>query len=212
MSKEIILTGKNKEGAVVNVTAYHVNGLEWLEEFPELFRLKITGGSIKNFSGLENCPRLTELEIGLTDICDFSSLGENKSIKELTVAGYYNNVLETVRNMAQLESFSFIYGMPDGTEKLKDLKGLKRLHLDKVQSISDLTNILSLQNLTKLKVNMPQGYSQEEIDHFLHSIKDYLPNLSWLELGMKKYEFHPTTLKGLQLRHFSVTGKTVVIA
>ena len=212
MDKEFFLTGKNKKGNVVNVTAFHVQGLEGLKEFPQLFRLKITGGSIRNFTGLENCPKLEELEIGPMDIDDFSSLGENRSIKELTVAGYYDNVLETVRNLKQLESFSFVYGIADGTEKLKDLKGLKQLYLDKVKNISDLTSILSLKNLTRLKVNMPQGCAQEEIDWFLYSIKNQLPNLSWLELGMKQYEFHPTALKGLQLKHLSVTGKSFVIA
>ena len=34
-------------------------------------------------------PKLNALEIGLTEIYDFSSLGENQSIKDLTLAGYY---------------------------------------------------------------------------------------------------------------------------
>ena len=152
------------------------------------------------------------LEIGLTEIGDFSSLGANQSIKELTVAGHYENVIETARKMDQLESLSVIYGKPENTEKLKNLKKLRYLYLDKVSNSSDLMGILSLINLTRLKVNAPKKCDQEEIDTFLTSLKEQLPKLNWLELGLQGYEFHPETLSGLTLKHFSVTGKDFTIA
>ena len=69
-----------------------------------------------------------------------------------------------------------------------------------------------MKNLTRLKLNMPRECEQKEIDIFLASLKEQLPGLNWLELGLRSHEFHPETLKGLKLKHFSVTGKDVVIA
>ena len=47
--------------------------------------------------------------------------------------------------------------------------------------------------------------SQEEIDIFLAAIKQCLPKNNWIELGLRGYEFHPDLLKGMSLKHFSVT-------
>ena len=212
MRKEIYLTQENKTGDVVGLTAFHINGLGKLKEFPELVRLKLTGGKIEDFTGLQYCPKLSVLEIGLTEIGDFSSLGANQSIKELTVAGYYENVIETAWKMNQLESLSVIYGTSENPGKLKNLKKLRCLYLDKVRNSSDLMGILSLINLTRLKVNVPKKSDQEEIDTFLTSLKEQLPKLNWLELGLQSYEFHLETLSGLKLKHFSVTGKNFTIA
>lgn len=212
MREEIYLTQESKTGDVVRLTAFHISGLERLNEFPELVRLKLTGGKIEDFTGLQYCPKLSVLEIGLTEIGDFSSLEANQSIKDLTVAGYYENVIETVRKMNQLESLSFIYRTVENPGKLKNLKKLRYLYLDKVRNSSDLMEILSLINLTRLKVNAPKECSQEEIDMFLTSLKKQLPRLKWLELGLQGHEFHPETLRGLKLKHFSVTGKDFTIA
>lgn len=122
MREEIYLTQENKTGDVVRLTAFHISGLERLNEFPELVRLKLTGGKIEDFTGLQYCPKLSVLEIGLTEIGDFSSLEANQSIKDLTVAGYYENVIETVRKMNQLESLSVIYRAVENPGKLKNLK------------------------------------------------------------------------------------------
>lgn len=212
MREEIYLIQENKIGDVVGMAAFHINGLEKLKEFPELVRLKLTGGKIEDFTGLQYCLKLSVLEIGLTEIGDFSSLAANQSIKELTVAGYYEKVIETAWKMDQLESLSVIYGTVGNPGKLKSLKKLRHLHLDKVRNSSDLMEILSLINLTRLRVNTPKECSQEEIDTFLASLKKQLPNLNWLELGLQGHEFHPETLEGLKLRHFSVTGKNFRIA
>lgn len=212
MQKEIYLTQENKVGEVVGMTAYHMKGLERLKEFPELVKLKLTGGEINDFEALQYCPKLNALEIGLTEIYEFSSLGENQSIKDLTLAGYYENVTETVVKMEQLECFSFIYGTASNPGELQALKKLHYLYLDKVENVSDLMEILSLKNLTRLKLNMPRECEQKEIDIFLASLKERLPRLNWLELGLRSHEFHPETLKGLKLKHFSVTGKDFVIA
>lgn len=211
MKEEICLKQENRKGAVVGLTAYHMNCLKKLEEFPELIRLKLVGGKIKDFTGLRYCPKLTVMEVGLTEIDDVSSLGENQSIKELTVAGYYDDMIETVRTMSQLESLSMIYGTAKSLDKLKTIKNLRHLYLDKVGNFSDLMGILSLKNLSRLKVNMPRGCSQEEVDQFLVSLKNQLPGLYWIELGLRGYEFHPETLRGLELRHFSVTGKNFTV-
>ena len=40
-----------------------------------------------------------QMMLGLAEIGDFSSLGTDQSIKELTVAGYYENVIETAWKM-----------------------------------------------------------------------------------------------------------------
>lgn len=162
MREEIYLTQKNKTGDVVGLTAYHINGLEKLKEFPELVRLKLTGGKIEDFAGLQYCPKLSVLEIGLTEIDDFLSLGANQSIKELTVAGYYENVIETVRKMDLLESLSIIYGTSENPGKLKNLKKLRYLYLDKVRNSSDLMGILSLTNLTRLKVNAQKNVIKQK--------------------------------------------------
>ena len=212
MREEIYLIQENKTGDVVGMTAFHFNGLEKLKEFPELARLKLTGGKIEDFTGLQYCPKLSVLEIGLTEIGDFSSLAANQSIKELTVAGCYDNAIETARKMDQLESLSVIYGTAENPGKLKILKKLRYLYLDKVRNSSDLMEILSLINLTRLKVNAPKECSQEEIDTFLTSLKKQLLRLNWLELGLQGHEFHPETLEGLEMRHFSVTGKDFTIA
>ena len=212
MRDEIYLTQKNKTGNVVGLTVFHINGLEKLKEFPELVRLKLTGGKIEDFTKLQYCPNLSVLEIALTEIGDFSSLGANQSIKELTVAGYYENVIETAWKMDQLESLSVIYGTSENPGKLKNLKKLRYLYLDKLRDFSDLMGILSLIDLTRLKVNAPKKCDQEEIDMFLASLKEQLPKLNWLELGLQGYEFHPETLSGLKLKHFSVTGKDFTIA
>ena len=74
-------------------------------------------GKIENFTGLQYCPKLSVLEIGV-----FSSLEAHQSIKELTVAGYYENVIETVRKMDQLESLAIIYGTAVTPGKLKNLQ------------------------------------------------------------------------------------------
>lgn len=212
MQKEVCLIRENQDGKIVGATVYHMNSSEKLREFPELVQLKLTGGKIKDFAGFQYCPKLAVLEIRLTEIGDFSSLSVNQSIKDLTVAGYYENVLETVRNMEQLESFSFIYGTARGPGQLKNLKNLRYLYLDKVENVSDLEGVLSLENLTRLKLNIPGGCDQEEIGKFLTSLKECLPKLSWLKLGLRGYEFHPETFKGLRLKHFSVTGKDFEIA
>lgn len=212
MREEIYLTQENKTGDVVGLTAFHINGLGKLKDFPELVRLKINGGKIEDFTGFQYCPKLSVLEIALTEIGDFSSLGTNQSIKELTVAGYYENVIETARKMDQLESLSVIYGAAENPGKLKNLNKLRYLYLDKVKNSSDLMEILTLTNLTRLKVNVPKECDQEEIDTFLTLLKKQLPKLNWLELGLHGYEFHPEALSGLKLKHFSVTGKDFTIA
>ena len=56
MQKEIYLTQENKAGKVVGMTAYHMKGLERLKEFPELVKLKLTGGEINDFEALQYCP------------------------------------------------------------------------------------------------------------------------------------------------------------
>ena len=119
MREEIYLIQENKTGDVVGMTAFHFNGLEKLKEFPELARLKLTGGKIEDFTGLQDCPKLSVLEIGLTEIGDFSSLAANQSRKELTMAVCYDNVIETARKMDQLDSLSVMYGTADNPGKLK---------------------------------------------------------------------------------------------
>ena len=205
MKEEIYLTQENKKGNIVGLTVYHINDLKKIEEFPELIRLKLVGGKIEDFTGLQHCPKLISLEIGLTEIHDFLSLGANKSIKELIVEGYYEDVVKTACKMEQLESLSVIYGTAKNPGKLKKLKKLRHLYLDKVRNSSDLMEILSLEKLTRLKVNAPKGCCQEEIDTFLAALKKHLPKNNWIELGLRGYEFHPDLLKGMSLKHFSVT-------
>ena len=60
--------------------------------------------------------------------------------------------------------------------KLQALKKLRYLYLDKVENVSDLMEILSLKNLTRLKLNMPRECELKEIDIFLASLKEQLPD------------------------------------
>ena len=92
-----------------------------------------------------------------------------------------------------------------GIEKNSEYFEIATDRIDKVRNSSDLMEILSLEKLTRLKVNAPKGCCQEEIDTFLAALKKHLPKNNWIELGLRGYEFHPDLLKGMSLKHFSVT-------
>ena len=79
----IILTKENSNNQIIEITAYHLQDLSAVEKAPNLCKLNLIGGELKNFQSLEKCSKLQALNLRLTKVEDFSSLQKTKSIRYL---------------------------------------------------------------------------------------------------------------------------------
>lgn len=77
----IILTKENSNNQIIEITAYHLQDLSAVEKAPNLCKLNLIGGELKNFQSLEKCSKLQALNLRLTKVEDFSSLQKIKSIR-----------------------------------------------------------------------------------------------------------------------------------
>lgn len=207
MKEPIILTKKNKKNDIVEVTAYHLQDLNVIENFSELRQLRLIGGHISDFQTLNCCTHLYELDLRLTEVDDFSALQEIKSIEELSIGGNHKGVIETVQNMSRLKQLSLKHCHLSNLRGLRNLTRLTSLSIDSIQSDPGIGEVMSIPSLKRLRLSIPSDYDQEMLDCFIQSMKMNLPNLEWLELEMPTQEFHPEMLHDLKLRHLSVTSR-----
>ena len=102
----IILTKENSNNQIIEITAYHLQDLSAVEKAPNLCKLNLIGGELKNFQSLEKCSKLQALNLRLTKVEDFSSLQKIKSIRYLEVVGMQKELIETISKMSELKSLT----------------------------------------------------------------------------------------------------------
>lgn len=207
MKNSIILTKENKENQIIEVTAYHLQDLKVVVKFPELRKLVLIGGQVPDFQELKRCPKLYELDLQLTEVDNFSTLQEIKSVEYLNIAGNYQELMETVRNMFQLKHLALKHCYNLDLLGLRKLTRLTSFSIDDTGGDPGILEVLSMPRLGRLKVFIPREYEQWHLDCFLYSLRLNLPKLEWLELVISAQEFHPKTLHDLKLKYLSVTSK-----
>lgn len=203
----IILTKENSNNQIIEITAYHLQDLSAVEKAPNLCKLNLIGGELKNFQSLEKCSKLQALNLRLTKVEDFSSLQKIKSIRYLEVVGMQKELIETISKMSELKSLTPKHCCLSSLRGLRNLGNLSELFIEDMGKNPGILEIFSIPSIERLKLFVPREYEQERTDWYLRSLKVNLPMLQWLELEMPAHEFHIETLEGLELRRFGVTSK-----
>ena len=195
----IILTKENSNNQIIEITAYHLQDLSAVEKAPNLCKLNLIGGELKNFQSLEKCSKLQALNLRLTKVEDFSSLQKIKSIRYLEVVG--------MQKMSELKSLTLKHCCLSSLRGLRNLGNLSELFIEDMGKDPGILEIFFIPSIERLKLFVPREYEQERTDWYLRSLKVNLPMLQWLELEMPAHEFHIETLEGLELSRFGVTSK-----
>lgn len=206
MKEPIILTKENKYAQVIGVKAYHLHDLNVLAKFDELCRLELIGGEIQDFKELGKMKNLCELKLGVVEVKEFASIIALQQITELSISGNQNHLVPSISKMYNLKQLSLEFCKIESLEGIGNLQNLTSLSLSGVGEDYEISEILNLRNLKRLKLTIPRKQTQWQTELLLKSFAENFPKLDWLELDMRGKDFKPYVLRNLHLRHFAVTS------
>ena len=154
----IILTKENSNNQIIEITAYHLQDLSAVEKAPNLCKLNLIGGELKNFQSLEKCSKLQALNLRLTKVEDFSSLQKIKSIRYLEVVGMQKELIETISKMSELKSLTLKHCCLSSLRGLRNLGNLSELFIEDMGKDPGILEIFSIPSIERLKLFVPREY------------------------------------------------------
>lgn len=175
------------------ITEQPLAHLQWLDMFPDLEVLELTGNGLKSIDGVQQLGKLKELSCASNFIQDLSPLATMDSLKILRL---YNNDVRDIRpiaHMKQIETLDLALNPISDLSPIADWYQLKSFSVYRCPELRDISVVYAWTDLLDLNISFL------ELDDFsLKSLRNHTKLIGLRVQGMVKNDAELNYLMGMK--------------